>query len=287
MKLGIIGSENTHSAAIAKMINVDKLIKGMAVTHIWGETPELARSTAEAGKVPNIVKDPSEMLGQVDCVMVDHRDGKYHIPAIKAFAKAGLPIFVDKPMSTSLAEAKSFVKFCQRNDVPLCTLSAMPHQDSFKQIKKEMAKLGKIRSIHTDGPGEFRSPYGGIWFYGIHQVDLMVEMAGFKARTVQMSTNGNDSMAMVNFEGDLTATMNFIAAGTRTFSVTIIGDAGTLHRAVTFDALPYLATTKLFTTMFKTRKEPFTAQRMLQPIAVLDAMEKSLATGRPAKIAKV
>ena len=38
MKIGIIGAENTHTAAIGYMINAEKLVKGFTVDYVWGET---------------------------------------------------------------------------------------------------------------------------------------------------------------------------------------------------------------------------------------------------------
>jgi hypothetical protein len=39
--------------------------------------------------------------------------------------------------------------------------------------------------------------------------------------------------------------------------------------------------------MFETREQPFEARRILAPIAVIEAMAKSLRTGKQVKVAKV
>ena len=81
MNIGIVGAENSHTAAIAKVINVEKRVRGFKVTHVWGETPQFARAAAAAGEIPHIVKQPQDMIGQVDAVALDHRHGKDHLPA--------------------------------------------------------------------------------------------------------------------------------------------------------------------------------------------------------------
>ena len=81
IRVGIIGAENSHSTNFGKMFNIEKKFPGVEITHIWGETDEFARKTAEAGKIPNIVKDPKEMLGKIDALIVDHRHAKYHLEA--------------------------------------------------------------------------------------------------------------------------------------------------------------------------------------------------------------
>ena len=73
IRIGIIGAENSHTIGYGKIFNVDKKFLGVEVTHLWGESDELARKAAIGGKIPTIVKDPKEMLGKIDALIVDHR----------------------------------------------------------------------------------------------------------------------------------------------------------------------------------------------------------------------
>lgn len=287
MKLGIIGAENSHTAAIAAMLNIQKAIKGFSVTHVWGETDEFARKAAETGKIPNIVKEPSDMIGQVDCVMIDHRDGKNHLAPAEAFLKAGVPIFIDKPLSTDLAKAKAFLSRCQRRGVPVTTMSAVPHQACITEIRKAIKEVGPVKAVHINGPGDYRSPYGGIWFYGIHQVDLMVELLGANPKTATLLASGDDSTAVVGYADGVTVTMSFVKSGLKSFSLSLVGENGSSNHKIVMDGSPYLATTKKFTFMFRTGREPFTRQRMLAPLAVLEAMAKSLLEHKTVKVSPV
>jgi len=178
MRMGIIGAENSHTAAIAKLLNVEKAIPDVQVTHLWGESPDFVKASQEKVAIPNVVETPAAMLGQVDCVMVDHRNGKHHLKAVTPFVKAKIPVFVDKPMSISLAECKRFLALRKRLRTPVTTMSAIPHQGCVAGIKARLAELGEVKAVHFMGPGDPKSPYGGVFFYGIHQVDLMVELLG-------------------------------------------------------------------------------------------------------------
>ena len=40
-----------------------------------------------------MVKDPKEMLGKIDALIVDHRHAKYHLEPAIPFVKAGIPYF--------------------------------------------------------------------------------------------------------------------------------------------------------------------------------------------------
>jgi len=287
MNIGIIGSENSHAAAVAKLINVEKGIPGFKVTHIWGEKDEFAAKTAETGKIPTIVKRPTDMLGKVDGVMIDHRDGAFHIAAARPFVKARYPVFVDKPMTRSLAEARAFLKLRKACRAPVCTMSSIYYHEDMPGVQKRLAQIGRLRLLRLSGPGDWNSPWGGIWFYGIHQVEMMVHLLGAGATAASMSKNGKDCTAVVSYPEGLTVEMSFLTDCPYRFNLQAIGHDGSVDWAMGHDPKTLHCTTRIFTKMFRTRKEPFTDERMLAPIAILEAMEKSLERNKPVAVAKV
>jgi predicted dehydrogenase len=91
IKIGIIGAENSHARGFGKLFNIDKKFHGVEVKYVWGETETFALDSMKRGGIPNMVKDPEEMLGKIDDLIVDHRDGKFHLEATIPFVKAGIP----------------------------------------------------------------------------------------------------------------------------------------------------------------------------------------------------
>ena len=287
MNIGIIGAENSHTTVVGRILNVEKSVRGARVTHVWGETRAFAKTAAEAGHIPTIVKAPREMLGKVDGVMVDHRDGKHHLPAVRPFVKAGVPVFVDKPMCRSVAEAKRFLKLRAECKAPVTTMSSIALQPWTKQLKRELKRLGKLRTVHIHGPGDYRSKYGGIWFYGIHQTELMVELLGTGAQKASMIVNGDDSAAVVTYDDGLTVTMNFLVGGPYGFSLAARGHNGTFESSCGYEPAGAVAVVRTFTKMFRTGVEPVSEPRMLAPLAALEAMEKSLERKTAVRVPKV
>jgi predicted dehydrogenase len=266
------------------LLNVEKKVRGVRATHVWGETKAFARKAAEEGQIPTIVSDPTEMIGKVDGVMIDHRDGTFHAAAAVPFLKAGLPVFVDKPMTTSLSQAKRLLKLRSECGVPLCTMSSIPYLPAAKEAARKLKSIGRIREVSLYGPGDFRSKYGGIWFYGIHQVAWMTDLLGHGARRVAMQVNGKDSMAVVSYPDGLTVTLHFVVGAPYMFHIAALGHEGAFEMAIPHDQDVYTTTTRIFTKMFRTGKEPFSDAEMLAPIAVLTAMERSLKSGTSVKV---
>ena len=110
IRIGIIGAENSHTRGFGRLFNIKKAFPGMEVVYVWGETEEFAKDAMERGGIPNMVKDPLEMMGKIDALIVDHRHAKYHLEAALPFVEEGIPTFVDKPFCYRVDEGKAFLK---------------------------------------------------------------------------------------------------------------------------------------------------------------------------------
>ena len=289
IRIGIVGAENSHSAAIARILNVAKKVAGCRVVAIWGETAQFARRSAEAGQIPRIVKRPADMIGEIDGVMIDHRHAKYHLPAAEPFLKARLPMFIDKPFCYRLAEGKRFLARARRMGVPVTSFSTVPLSKSFQAFARKVRRAGKVCAVASYGPCDLQSKYGGIFFYGIHQVDVLLELFGLDvvAVGIQRPAKGKDAVATLFWKNGLTASMHCLTDYSSGFQLCVATDAGPLAVRLESDPVPYLTGAKTFCGMFKTGKEPIAHRRFLAPIAVLEALEKSVRTGKVTPVAKV
>ncbi len=284
LKLGIIGSENSHSFKIATLCNVEKRIP-IEVTHLWGETEESARQSAEKGSIPRIVVDWREMLGQVDGIMIDHRNGDRHEEPAEYFISKGVPTFVDKPMTCRLSSSRRLLELGCRHSVPVLTFSAKPIQKAFKEFAARVEAAGSARAVHSCGPANIQSPHGGIFFYGIHQVDAIVEMMGCKATEVACHRSGRNAVGVILFSGGRSATVQLIEEGSPRFHWTAhLTDGESLTHADLSDADPYLSSGELIYGLLSKGEVPFSAERMLAPIAILEAFSRALASGKPERV---
>lgn len=285
VRLGIIGAENSHSFQIARICNVKKSVP-MRATHLWGETPRHAAASAEKGRVPVIVDDWREMLGQVDGVMIDHRDGADHYESARFFLSQGVPVFIDKPITRDLRQARALLALAKKKGTPVTTFSGVPLQRDFRAFQDKLAGLGRIQSVHTCGPSEVDGPYGGIFFYGFHQVDVLVELLGTDARTVTLRRSGRDGVATLTFGGDRMATMHLLAQG-GIFHWTVCGQGRTRSLEQPVRGSFYLENTRTIERFIRSGEQPWSHERMLAPIAILEALQKALATGGMIRVARV
>ncbi len=286
LKIGIVGAENSHSLAIARTLNVEKAVSGVRVVAIWGETREFAEKAAEGGKIPRIVKRPADLIGLADAAVVDHRNGKLHLPAARPLLRARMPLFIDKPFCTNVAEGRRFLAEAARLKVPVTSFGVVPLQKSFAEVRREVAALGAPLTITTSGPADLFSPYGGVFFYGVHQADMLVRLAGLEATHAQVNASGagGTGTATVWFKGGMTATMNLLAKNCPGFHVLAVGEKGIVSRKIENDKNAYLAGIRSFVKTFRGGGALYSPREILAPIAILQALGKSLQTGRREKL---
>ncbi len=287
IRIGIVGAENSHTVALSKTMNIDKKVPGCRVVSVWGETSKFAKDAAERGQIPEIVKNPADMIGNVDAACVDHRHAKFHLPAVLPLLEAKIPIFVDKPFCYRVAEGKRFLDLAAELKVPVCSFSVLPKQQSILQLKKDISKLGRIVSIITTGPCDIKSKFGGVSFYGIHQVDMVVRLLKNDITHTLVNRGQKNHTATLFSASGAISTLNLFTEGHTSFHVSVICEKGRVDSAIPFDANPYLAGAKAFCKMFKTGKTDETRESMLTPVAVLEAMEKSINQGKKIKVPSI
>jgi predicted dehydrogenase len=274
VRIGIIGAENSHAAGFGKMFNIDKKFPGVEITHLWGETDDFARKAAEAGKIPNIVKDQKEMLGKIDALIVDHRHARYHLEAAAPFVKAGIPTFIDKPFCYRVEEGKAFLEMARKAGTPVTSFSSIAQSICTYDIKQQLESMGEINHVVRYGPVDLDSEYGGVFFYGVHILQPLMFMFGEDILRVKITRDGKKGSAALIFKSGLYATLIFknISYGWETFVETKQGLVELKSRVPESDPI------KIYTDiveMFRTGKEPRSHQSILTEVAVLEALEKS------------
>lgn len=284
--IGIIGAENSHTAAYGKMFNVDIKFPGAEVKYVWGESDEFAAKAMKAGNIPNQVKDPAEMVGKIDALIVDHRHAKYHIAAAKPFVEAGVPTFIDKPFCYRVSEGIDLLRVAKKKGTPLSSYSTVAHSDGIFELKEKIQTLGKIHNVISTGTGDFDSEYGGIFFYGVHMIEPLIYLFGDDVKSVKVTRHGKLGSINLKFTSGLYATLILKAKvyGWETFVET---DKEFIQLKPTISENDPARSYTDMVTMFRTGKEPRSHQSILNGMSILEAIEKSALSEAWVDIVKV
>ncbi len=277
LTIGIIGAENSHSAALGKIFNIDKKFPGAEVRYIWGETDGYAKTAMGKGNIPEQVKNPNEMLGKIDALIVDHRHPKYHLEAASPFVEAGIPTFIDKPFCYRASEGKDFLQMAKEKGTPVTSFSSIAHSSATFDIIGQLKSINEISQVVRTGPVELDSKYGGFFFYGVHLVQPLLYMFGDDVEEVRVNRNGNTGNASLKFSSGLFATLIFTQ---KSYNWETYIESNNKYFELTSNAKEsdppknYIDMVE----MFRTGKEPRTHQSILNCVSIMEAIEKSAIT---------
>jgi len=147
-------------------------IPGAKVTHICctGDGGFAAEHVAKCSLIPHVVEKPTDVIGQVDAVIIATDIGAEHVKRVRPFVEAGLPVFVDKPMVDNVADLRVFQDWDAAGK-PILSSSCMRYAKEFLPYRLSTHELGALRfaSITTAKSWER---------YGIHALEGIYPILG-------------------------------------------------------------------------------------------------------------
>jgi len=276
IRIGIIGAENSHTVGFGKMFNIEKKFPGCEVRYVWGETEAFAQRAVTEGAIPNMVKDPLEMLGKIDALIIDHRHAKFHLPAALPFVKEGIPAFIDKPFCYRTAEGKEFLEIARKANAPVTSYSTIAHTDVTLDLRKQIDAMEGIQHVIRYGiVSDIHSQWGGVFFYGVHTIQPLMYMFGEDIERVRVSENGGNYTASLAFGSGLMATLIFTKSKYE-WKTFVVQKNETMELASQVNESDPPKCYSDMVEMFRTGKEPRTHQSILNCVSVLEALEKSV-----------
>ncbi len=169
-------------------------IPGARVTHIWCDDPADAPKVAAASLIENVVAKPEDVIGHVDAAVIATDDGTDHVRRARPFIEAGLPVFIDKPMATTIPELRQFLQWHREGKIILST-SGMRYAPEMRLSDEQRARFGDLRWITSFTCKSWER-------YGIHALEAVEPLLGTGFQTVQAhSDSGGDVMHITHSSG--------------------------------------------------------------------------------------
>lgn len=278
MRIGIIGIDSSHSAIVAKAVNLDGRYKGVEITCVCGDSAAETEAFANTCNVSSIIDNPSHVIGSIDAVMIMHRHPERHYQAAIPFIKAGVPVFIDKPMTTSTTEARSILNLAKRHRTPIASFSVLPLQPGFATLKSRLSSSDRIISADIFGPCDINDQSGGVFYYGIHSVALALKLLGYDITHIDLLKQEHD-VATLFASGGQTVRIHLINDWTQPFTVMIKTATQTLHQVIALGPDYFLPGLDQIIHMFKTGREPEEHKHIAEMISVLERISQLLTSG--------
>lgn len=204
----------------------DDAIADARVTHVWTQDLAISRHVAQAACIEHVVDRCTDLIGQVDAVLLARDDAENHRRFAEPFIAAGLPIYIDKPLAHSRQAAIELLAL-ETRPAQIFSCSALRFAEEMLLSQREVERIGGIRHVSARVPKSWIK-------YAIHVIDPILKNCGpiDNVRNVRARGFGPDgSGTEVSFEwGDEEGTCEIRASGNEPspISVTYSGSKGTV-----------------------------------------------------------
>lgn len=296
LKIGLIGLDTSHVIAFTELINNpanrNHVPGGKVVVAFKGGSPDIESSRTRVDGYTKqlqekygvkIVSTIEELCREADAVMLTSVDGRPHLEQARPVIKAGKPLFIDKPLAGSLADAVTILRLCEEAKVPVFTSSAYRYYDSLTELKK--TDVGEIKGAISYGPCSYEEHHPDLFWYGVHPTEALFTVMGTGCETVsRVATKDTDVVTGV-WNGGRVGTLRGLRNANTPHKVILFGTKAVAEQKGGGDYAPLLREVMTF---FQTGKSPIDPRETLEMFAFMEAADESKRQGgKPVKISEV
>lgn len=285
-RVGILGSDSSHALAFSKLCNIPDPathqynFSNVRITAIYGHDKKQTEKVAAEGKIDTIASKSNELFGKVDAVMILFRDGNLHAPYALPFIKAGIPVWIDKPITIKIEEAEMLIEEANKNNTLVTGGSTCKYSLDVLALKGvvDSEELSNIVSGYLNFPGDINSPYNGIFFYGPHIAEMLFTIFGYDVKSITTTRNNSDIICVANYD-KFSVVLNFAQNAAQNYCI-VQGDKKSIVREINIDSYTYKLGFEKFVEMLETGRRPLSLDKLIAPTVFLTAINKSLETGK-------
>ena len=114
------------------------------------------------------------MCKKVDGVLLESVDGRVHLAQARPVIAAHKPLFIDKPLASTLEDAREIARLAKEAGVPWFSSSSFRYGDIANSMK-----FADTRGVFTWGPGPLEEHHAlDLSWYAIHPIELLYTLMG-------------------------------------------------------------------------------------------------------------
>jgi hypothetical protein len=281
IRAGIIGCDTSHVVAFTQLLRDPKatgeLTEMKIVAAFPGGSPDIRSSQENVKKYTDrlrgmdveIVDSIDELLKKVDAVLLESVDGRPHLAQARPVIAAGKPLFIDKPMAASLADAMEIFRLAREKKVPCFSASSVRFSSGYQAVRNGTAAFGEVRSCTAWSPMEIEPHHPDLFWYGIHGVEGLFTIMGPGCKTV--TRTAPQQVVGVWKDGRQGTFLAKKDIGARVEGSQKSGDVGKFegYKPLVVEIVKFL----------KSGKPPVSAEETLEIIAFMEAADESKREG--------
>lgn len=297
LRAGIIGLDTSHVVAFTQLLNDPNAEGDLAGIRVVAAYPggskdipdsanrlEMFTTTLRDKYKVEIVDSIDKLLEKVDVVLLESVDGRPHLAQATPVIKAGKPLFIDKPVAGSLADAIKIYALAKEHKVPVFSSSSLRFSKGTLSMRNH-PKVGKVLGCSVHGPCSLEPHHPDLFWYGIHGVEMLYTIMGTGCETVTRVQTTDAEFVTGKWKDGRIGTFRGIRKSPAPYAAIVYGDKG-VEPSGTYDGYkPLVAEICKF---FRTGIAPVSADETIELFAFMEAADESKRQGgKPVSVAEV
>ena len=185
MRIAVIGAGNWGRNLVRNLSDMD------ALSHVVEQKADsLKEISSQFSDVEFLDSFDSLLESNIDAVAIATQ-AQSHYEIASTFLKAGKDVFIEKPMTLCSKEASELVDIAKLNNSILMVGHMLLYQPAIQFIKTYLAEghIGQIYHLHQERLklGRVRSKENVIWSLGVHDIAVLLYLAGSDPKEIQYS----------------------------------------------------------------------------------------------------
>jgi predicted dehydrogenase len=296
LRIGIIGTDTSHVIGFARSLSGTSVHPELAGARVVAAVPGFSEDIPSSrSRHAGFAHELSETLGvrlvnsigdlcrQVDALIIHSIDGRKHRVQLEQILPFGKPVFVDKPLASSLSDAVAMFEAAERAGVPVFSSSVYRFYPSLRSLLQR--DFGRVLHVHSMGPCHLEPSHPDLFWYGIHAAEALFTVLGPGCISVTRTASADSDVVTGLWACGATGTLLGLRDGPMPHGVTVYGTRLTAAQesgAATAFGAPddYSSLVLEIVRFFRTGIPPVSREETLALFAFLDAAERSKAEGR-------
>jgi len=293
IRLGIVGLDTSHVTAFTEILHnpqaPDHVPGAKVVAAFKGGSPDIPSSINRVEEYTTTLREKygvkicdsiEAVCAEVDAVLIESVDGRPHLAQARAVIAAKKPLYIDKPVAGTLADALEVFRLAQEAGVPIFSASSLRFAKQTQAVRN--GSLGKVMSAETTSPAHLEATHPDLFWYGVHGCESLFTVMGTGCESVERSTTPEGKIKVTGtWAGGRTGTFT----ESETYGGTARGEKGDAPVGA-FDG--YGPLVAAIVTFFQTKQPPVAAEETIELFAFMEAADESKRQGgKPVKLADV
>lgn len=300
LRVGVVGLDTSHAVAFTKLLNAPDTTGGAAdalagvkvVAAYPGGSKDIASSrdriegfTKQIRALGVEITDSiPALLDKVDVVLLESVDGRTHLEQARPILAAGKPVFIDKPLAASLADAIAIDELARRTKTPWFSSSALRFCTDIPQMRHN-PKVGDVTGCDAWSPCPLEPTHPDFFWYGIHGVEILYTVMGPGCESVSRTHAEGTDLAVGTWKDGRVGTFRGLRKGKEDYGSIVFGTKAVVPSGG-YDS--YKGLVIQIAKFFKTRQPPVAAAETLEILAFMEAADESKRQGgAPVKLETV